>query len=71
MDLNRLESIMLQNLPIILFVAFPQFFAYYACYYAFQKYIMLSFCALFSLCREVLQMIRRKWRNVTPTATYG
>ena len=46
----RLESIMFQNLPIML-LAFPQIFAYYACFYAFQKCIMLLFCVIF-LCAE-------------------
>ena len=42
----RLESIMFQNLVIML-LAFPQFSAYYTCFYAFQKCIMLLFCFFF------------------------
>ena len=48
-------SLLCSKICLLCFLAFSQFSTYYACFYAFQKYIMLLFC-VFSLCREVLHM---------------
>ena len=48
-------SLLYSKIYLLCFLVFPQFSAYYACCYAFQKCIMLLFCVCFSLCRVVLQ----------------
>ena len=48
-------KIIMLGLSLLCFLAFPQFSAYYACFYVFQKCIMLLFC-VFSLYREVFHV---------------
>ena len=65
---TRLESIMLQNLPIMLFDISPIFclLCLFLCFLDMHYAFILC---VFSLCREVLHMIEYcKWKSVTSTA---
>ena len=64
-----LESIMLQNLPIMLFDISPNFCLLYL-FLCFSEMHYVFILCTFSWCREVLHMVECKWRSVNSTATY-